>query len=47
MIGKSVASQNLANGAQLNAITVPNSGMYILKVETKGGKVSTAKLIVK
>jgi hypothetical protein len=47
MIGKNVASQNLANGAQLNTITVPNSGMYILKVETKGGKVSTAKLIVK
>jgi len=47
MIGKNVASQNLANGAQLNTITVPNSGMYILKVETKGGKISTAKLVVK
>jgi hypothetical protein len=47
MVGKNVASQNLSNGAQLNAVSVSNSGMYILKVETKSGKVSTTKLVVK
>jgi hypothetical protein len=47
MVGKNVASQNLSNGAQLNAISVSNSGMYVLKVGTKSGKVSTIKLLVK
>jgi hypothetical protein len=47
MVGKNVASQNLINGAQLNAISVSNSGMYVLKVGTKSGKVSTIKLLVK
>jgi len=47
MVGRNVASQNLNNSSELNAITVPNSGMYILKVGTRNGNCSTVKFIVK
>ncbi|TSA37629.1 MAG: T9SS C-terminal target domain-containing protein [Porphyromonadaceae bacterium] len=45
--GRNVVSQTLNGGSDLNAISVPDNGIYILKVGTKDGKVSTVKIFVK
>jgi hypothetical protein len=44
--GKSIVMQTLNDNSGLNAIQVPRSGIYILKVGTRGGKVSTMKIYV-
>lgn len=47
MLGRNVVSRTLNNSSELNAIAVPNTGIYILKVGSKTGEVSTAKVVVK
>ncbi|MFA5815776.1 MAG: T9SS type A sorting domain-containing protein [Bacteroidales bacterium] len=47
LLGRNVVSQTLNGGSDLNAISVPDNGIYILKVGTKDGKVSTVKIFVK
>jgi hypothetical protein len=45
--GKGVISRNLTGGPELNAISVPETGIYILRVATRSGKVSAVKIYVK
>jgi hypothetical protein len=47
MLGRNVVSRTINNGSDLNALVVPNTGIYILKVGSKTGAVSTAKVFVK
>ncbi len=47
MLGRNVISSRMNANSELNAISVPNKGIYILKVGTNDGSVSTAKVSVK
>jgi hypothetical protein len=45
--GRSVVSQTLSETSGWNAISVPGNGIYILRVGTRNGKISHAKIFVK
>ena len=44
--GKCIVTRMLADNSGMNAIQVPNNGIFILKVENRSGKSSTAKIYV-
>lgn len=45
--GRSIISRSLSGGPEVNAIAVPQSGFYILRVGTRDGKISAVKVYVK
>jgi len=45
--GRSISTTTLRGGTQLNAISAPGNGIYILKVGTNNGKVSAVRIYVK
>jgi hypothetical protein len=45
--GRSIISKSLTGGSELNAIAVPETGIYILRVGTREGKVAAVKIYVK
>ena len=45
--GKTVVSQTLTGGSEQNQVSVPENGLYLLKVATKSGKTSAVKIYVK
>jgi hypothetical protein len=44
--GRIIVSKTLTGGTELNAISVPRNGLYILKVGTRDGKVASTKILV-
>jgi hypothetical protein len=44
--GKEIVTRMLDDNTALNAIQVPRNGIYILKVGTRNGKVTSAKIYV-
>ena len=47
VLGRTVQTRRLNGSSELNSITVPSEGIYILKVKTMDGQIRTAKVLVK
>ncbi len=45
--GRNISATTLKGGTELNAISAPGNGIYILKVGTNNGKVSAVRIYVK